>query len=129
MTADSQGQENMIQQFRENYDFLSNFYLCSVLFNGIIFLSSEAAFQAQKTKDPEQQKAFADLSPAKAKSVGRSVTLRDDWENVKFQIMYEVCRAKFSLHPELAKMLLDTGDALLIEGNQTNYLPESFKLY
>ena len=117
MTADFRVQENMIQQFRGEHAFLSNFYLCSVLYNGITFTNTEAAFQAQKTTDPEQQKAFADLSPAKAKSAGRRVTLRADWENVKFQIMYEVCRAKFTQHPELAKMLLDTGDALLVEGN------------
>ena len=68
MTADFRGQENMIQQFRGEHAFLSNFYLCSVLYNGITFTNTEAAFQAQKTTDPEQQKAFADLSPAKAKS-------------------------------------------------------------
>ena len=43
--------------------------------------------------------------------------LRSDWEEIKYDIMYEVCKAKFTQHPDLAQKLLDTGDEMLVEGN------------
>ena len=43
--------------------------------------------------------------------------LRDDWEAVKIQIMYQIVYAKFSQNPLLKQKLLDTGDAYLQEGN------------
>ena len=49
--------------------------------------------------------------------MGRQVTLRTDWEQVKVSIMEKIVRAKFVQNPYLMKKLLDTGELLLIEGN------------
>lgn len=49
--------------------------------------------------------------------MGRRVKLRPDWEQVKTAVMEEVVRAKFTQNPDLAALLLSTGDAELIEGN------------
>ena len=57
------------------------------------------------------------LSPSEAKRLGRRVSLRRDWEDVKVSIMEEVVRAKFTQNAELADKLLATGDAHLEEGN------------
>ena len=43
--------------------------------------------------------------------------MRPDWEQVKTGIMEEIVRAKFTQHPELAALLLATGDTVLVEGN------------
>lgn len=48
------------------------------------------------------------------------MNLRPDWEEVKDDVMYTVCKAKFLQNPGLLKKLLDTGDAELIEGNTWN---------
>lgn len=40
---------DVIASFEDEYEFLSNFYECAVTFEGLIYGSSEAAFQAQKT--------------------------------------------------------------------------------
>ena len=79
--------------------------------------SSEAAFQAQKTLDPEHRKAFTSLTASEAKRKGKKLNLRPDWEGIKYDIMYEVCKAKFTQHPDLAQKLLDTGNEMLVEGN------------
>lgn len=51
------------------------------------------------------------------KRLGRRVKLRPDWESIKDQVMYEVCKAKFSQNTDLRDKLVATGDAELVEGN------------
>lgn len=105
-----------IKTFRGQYDFLSNFYEAPVTWEGLTYTNSEAAFQAAKVLTDEERLPFTTLSPAKAKRMGRQVSLRADWEAVKTRVMEEVVRAKFTQNPDLAARLLATGDAELIEG-------------
>jgi ribA/ribD-fused uncharacterized protein len=56
-------------------------------------------------------------TPGLAKSRGRSVKIRGDWEQVKYEIMYAVQMDKYQQNPQLLKKLLATGDAELEEGN------------
>ena len=107
----------MIDKFVDKYFFLSNYYVAPVAYNGLTFQSNEAAFQAQKTLNEGQRRKFTKLAPNKAKAKGRNVLLREDWEEVKDQIMYEICLAKFSQNENLKEKLLATGDEELIEGN------------
>lgn len=107
--------KNTIAEFRGKYFFLSNFYQAKVKYQGYWFENNEAAFQAAKC--PERMSEFCDLTPNLAKRLGRQVPLRPDWETVKYNVMYEVCMAKFSQNHDLLSKLLATGDAELIEGN------------
>lgn len=109
-----------IDCFDGNYAFLSNFYNCMVEYDGLLYRNSEAAFQAAKTMDKKMRKVFTELSPSSAKYLGRHVQLRDDWEDVKDDIMYEIVYNKFSNNLDLKNSLHDTGDAELIEGNWWN---------
>lgn len=55
--------------------------------------------------------------PGIAKRMGRNYKeLRPDWEEVKFKIMLRCLRLKFA-QPSLRKLLLETKDAKLCEGN------------
>lgn len=109
---------NVINQFQNEYRFLSNFWLAPVTYNGITYQSNEAAFHAQKSLDEKQRLFFATLSPVKAKNKGRKLELRHDWEEIKLTVMYEIVKAKFEQNPYLGMMLVATGDAMLIEGNE-----------
>lgn len=104
-----------ITSFKRKYFFLSNFYSAPVIYKDFRFENNEAAFQS--TKCPERMSEFCGLNPQRAKQLGRRVKLRPDWESVKFDVMYEVCLAKFSQHPDLRAKLITTGDAELVEGN------------
>lgn len=117
MTAPMNGGKTMeaISEFRNEYFFLSNFYPVSIFYNGLYFNSTEAAFQAMKC--PSRMKEFQTLNPSEAKKLGRHVAMRIDWEEVKEQVMYDICSVKFTQNPLLAQKLLDTSDAELIEGN------------
>lgn len=110
----------MINYFAGEYRWLSNFWEAPVTYNGLTYRSSEAAFQAQKTMDEHIRNEFTKISPASAKGEGRNLKLRPDWEKVKYQVMYDICRAKFTQNEDLRQKLLDTGDEELVEGNTWN---------
>lgn len=100
------------------HSFLSNFYIGKPLaVFGRDWLTGEHAYQGMKTiKKTERDSIALAASPGIAKRRGNKCTLRADWEEVKYDIMAAVVRAKFSeMRPE-AGMLLATGDALLVEG-------------
>ncbi len=107
----------MINNFRGKYYFLSNFYNTPVTYEGITYQNNESAFQSAKVIDYDKRKQFADLDPSSAKRKGRHVTLRHDWEQIKDDIMYEICKAKFEQNEELKQKILNTGEKELIEGN------------
>jgi len=108
---------------------LCNFFACSVTYNGIVFSSVENAYQAAKSDNIAVQKTFVGLLPGDAKKLGQKVELRPDWETEVFieelkitapkkvKIMYDLVLQKFS-EATLMKLLLDTGDAHLEEGNR-----------
>ena len=106
-----------IDTFRGEYYFLSNFYEIPVIFDGITYQNNEAVFQAQKCSVYNDRKQFSFLNASEAKKLGRKVSLRPDWEEVKIGIMREIVREKFEQHPKLAEKLLATGDSYLEEGN------------
>jgi len=113
---------NAIKGFFGSYRFLSNFWPCTVEFEGLVYPSSEAAFQAQKTVEQEERQVFTRLSAGAAKRRGREVRCRGGWDDVRLDVMYRVLRAKFA-DPSLARRLVDTGDAYLEE---TNYWRDVF---
>ena len=82
------------------------------------YRSVEHYFQAQKTLDPlERADVRSAPTPVEAKARGKQVTLRADWEQVKFDVMRVGVREKFVQNPVLKQRLLDTGDEELQEGN------------
>lgn len=115
---------NIISEFRGKYGFLSNFHSCAVEFEGLTFNSSEAAFQATKIHYEDTEKtlkareAFVDVTASESKKMGRHCDLREDWEQVKDNIMTEIIRDKFNRNTELKDKLLETGDSILIEGTK-----------
>jgi ribA/ribD-fused uncharacterized protein len=106
-----------IRSFRGENGYLSNMFSCSVTVGGLTYRCAEAAFQAQKTLNPDERAVFANFDGPQAKKYGRKVTLRSDWEQVKVGVMHDVVLAKFQQNPALAAQLIATGDADLVEGN------------
>lgn len=107
----------MIKFFEGKYAFLSNFYESPFEYEGVVYPTNEHFFQAMKTLDLEERKKIAAAkTPGKAKRLGRKVSLRPDWEEVKVGVMSLGLSLKFAI-PELREALLATGDAELEEGN------------
>jgi len=107
----------VIDSFTGENHYLSNFYPVDVTYEGIVYPSSECAFQAAKTLDLEERVKFTRMNPGDAKKAGRKLTLRSDWEDVKLQVMWEIVYTKFYQNPKLIGKLLSTYPKVLIEGN------------
>jgi len=110
----------MIQQFRGEYRFLSNFYPSKIEYGGIVYPTLEHFFQAMKTLDKKERLFIAQLPyPGQAKKAGRKVRLRPDWENIKLQVMAYGLSKKFK-DPILREKLIGTTGKTLVEGNYWN---------
>lgn len=107
----------MINDFHKEYNFLSNFFDSPIFEEGIFYPTVEHYFQAMKTLNPVERKGIAHAAtPSIAKQLGRQVTLRKDWEQVKDQVMEHALHIKFA-NPDLKNKLLATEPEYLEEGN------------
>ena len=117
----------MIGDFCGEYLFLSNFYPCLIEYEGFRYYSVEAAYQAQKfittkLKENKIKSIFTTLNAVDAKALGETLYLREDWEEIRLDLMKKLLDIKFS-DKELQDKLLLTGEEELI---QINYWHDTF---
>ena len=123
-----------ITKFRGEFRFLSNFWMCDVLIDDLVWPATEHYYVAMKTLDPDLREDIR-LGPFKedengvlvrpahpptlgqVKRIGRRLELRPDWDDIKIDVMRRAVTAKFTQNSDLLQKLLATGDAELIEGN------------
>jgi hypothetical protein len=108
----------MIDNFRDKYAFLSNFYQHRICFDGLVFSSVEHAFQAAKTLDQTEKMQIANMpTSATAKQLGRKVALRPNWDVYwRYSVMETLLAIKFS-DAAVGDLLIATEPHGLIEGN------------
>ena len=100
------------------YSEFSNFAPYGVAFGDRWWRTVEHYFQAQKFRDDEYQERIRKSNkPKDAKALGmtRKLPLRDDWEEVKDEIMLAAVRIKFRTHEVPRDILLSTGKAEIVE--------------
>jgi N-glycosidase YbiA len=129
-------EDNRILYFgrdRETFGFLWHFWPSVITLEDEIWPTVEHYYQAHKSDSHAYRAAVrAAVTPAQAKRLaanphasgkaGRHSWFRAngkepraDWNEVKLDIMRSADWAKFSQNPDLAELLLGTGDATLIE--------------
>lgn len=111
----------VIDNFRGDFGFLSNFFESSLWIDGKQYRSVEHAYQAFKFgPDGDGHEMVRNAkTPGIAKKLGRAAPLPKDWEETKIDLMRRLVREKFK-NPILRSMLLATEDAELVEGNWWN---------
>ena len=103
------------------YGCFSNFYEVPFTFEGEQFKFSEAMIMWQKArlfKDTTMMKEILKAPvPREAKRLGRRVSPYDDrmWEANRGELVVPGLYAKFEQNPEIRRVLLGTGDALIAE--------------
>jgi ribA/ribD-fused uncharacterized protein len=106
-----------ILEFRGEYRWLSNFWPAAVVLDGIEYPTVEHAYQAAKTLDRAARECLrSEPRPGQVKRLGRGLLQREDWAQVKLEVMANLLRQKFE-HAELRNRLLATGTRQLVEGN------------
>lgn len=109
------------------YGCFSNFSPHPIHREGIHWATVEHFYQAHKflhTPDaaiiPKIQEA---PTPDAAAALGRSPLYapRHDWDQVKQRVMWQGVFTKFTTHPDIAEVLLATGEAELIEDSPVDY--------
>ncbi|MHA2876766.1 GTP cyclohydrolase II [Vibrio campbellii] len=102
----------------ESHGFLSNFCQASIKVSTQSWPTSEHYYQAQKFSDLKlQNKIFLAKSPDEAFALSRKYQhlVREDWDEDKLSVMAFIVREKFLQNPQLAKQLMQTGNACLTE--------------
>ena len=109
----------IIDDFKGDFAFLSNFHQCDFVFEGLTYHTSEAAFQAQKCSTEDEKIKYTTVTnPVVAKRMGKKEPgFPSNWNEISYGIMKNILKAKFAV-PELREKLKATGDAVLIEGNR-----------
>jgi len=112
-----------IEGFRNEFSFLSNFHPSIIYVDGLRYATVEHAYQAAKAADPEHRELIRNApTPGEAKKLGKMVTMREDWDEVRLDMMRTFVYKKFE-NLFFRSMLLATEGAELIE---TNYWHDDF---
>ena len=104
--------------FFDEYRYLSNFHMHPIKMPDMItYPSTEHAYQAAKTRDFEVRRLIAQLpTPGQAQRFGQQVELRDDWGEIKLDIMGIANVLKFA-NKELMTKLQSASPKILVEAN------------
>lgn len=106
----------IISGFNGDHRFLSNFTPAPVRLDGVLYPSVECGYQAAKTLNPLERRAFVTAVSSAAKRLGKTVTVSTDWEQRKLGVMLELLRQKFANELHRTRLLATRG-AALVEDN------------
>lgn len=102
---------------------LSQWYAAPFEVDGITYPTAEHWLMHQKAlafgDSKSANRVLQSPNPAHAKSVGRAATGYDDafWSSIRRSVATYGNLAKFTQHPALGRILLSTGDAVLVEAS------------
>ena len=111
----------MITEFQNEYRWLSNFAPVKIKLDGLEFSSVEHAYMSAKSDDEEWKKFCSNPNntAGDVKRKSRSVILKDNWNEIKLEVMASCIEQKFNTEPYRIK-LLETNNEYLQEGNRWN---------
>lgn len=93
--------------------------------DGVYWKTSEHYYQAQKFEDENVRKMIINApTPKEASNIGRSreFRIKDNWAQIKQAVMFDAVYYKFKQNPDILKLLLETGDAYIVEATvKENY--------
>lgn len=102
----------------KSYDELDNFYRCKIEYEGLIYHSSEAMYQAIKFRDLEYRKLISkegmNAQTAWAMGQSREHQLVENFEKRKAGLMYLANWYKFTQNPRLKEVLVSTAPHKII---------------
>ena len=98
--------------------YLATYSNHSFVVDGILYKTSEHYYQSKKFLDEETiNKVINANTPKEASTIGRDRNnkKREDWKNIKQDIMFDAVYYKFKQNPDKKKKLLETGNEEIVE--------------
>ncbi len=117
--------EILFYSSKRDYGWLSNFHKSVQIVDNVTYWTNEHYYQSQKTNNLALRFWIASAPTTYAAMLAgrqclRKRELREDWETIKFDVMLNGLRAKFSQSEFLKNKLLETKDAILHEDSPTD---------
>lgn len=117
---------------RGEWGCFSNFSRHPVFINNVKWPTSEHFYQAQKFPEdaifPDENITIREKirklkTPKEAAQLGRdsSLSIRPDWDDVKYEVMKTIVREKFTQYTSLKETLL-SADGEIVEDSPTDYI-------
>jgi N-glycosidase YbiA len=109
------------------YGCFSNFSPHPIDLAGHTWATVEHYYQSQKFVRTEHESLITTIrsvkTPEEAAALGRDRcrVIREDWGQVKAEIMYQAVLTKFLNHLDIQAILLSTQEALIVEDSPTDY--------
>lgn len=108
----------MINSYTKIYRFLTNYWPCKVMLDGVEYPAVEHAFHAAKTTDPEDREFLLGVTAKRANEVSKEIPLPPGWDETRLKVMWNLSLQKYSSkNQELLDNLLGTGDEEILIGN------------
>ncbi len=104
--------------YEHEYYIFSNFSSFMLERKGVVWMTSEHAYHAERFTDETMKQAIASMRSAHDAFTYAQVNKplqRPDWNEIKLGVMKEILRAKVAQHPYVLKKLLESGDRELVE--------------
>ena len=103
---------------------LSNFYPCTIKFNGRRYESAEHAYQAEKAITAKAFDKLNDIlsapTAARAKEIGRGIPDTPLWRRIKVDRMRDILNAKYRQNKKLGDYLCSLRGTNFIEANEAD---------
>lgn len=107
----------------DEYGDFSNFANYGIMMNDKWWATVEHYYQAMKFEDQAyQEKIRMAYTPKKAKAIAfQNRAINPNWNDIKYDIMYQAVLKKFQTHKELQQRLLETGNEYIVENAPSDY--------
>ena len=107
----------MINQFKDEYFWLSNFCKCSITIHDFTYPTVENAYHSQKSIDINWKLKCQNGTPSYIKRESRKLEIDvKEWDKRKVKVMEKCINLKFNQEP-FKSLLLATKDEEIQEGN------------
>jgi ribA/ribD-fused uncharacterized protein len=103
-----------------DYGCFSNFSIYPLMYDGVLWPTSEHAYQACKFSDEKTKDEIMKASnPMDAFNIGRDVKniLKKDWYEIRIKVMEKIVREKIKQYPIIYNKLIETKDREIVEAS------------
>lgn len=114
---------NGVVAFQSHHSPLSNLFSAPIRRNGILFRSTEHAYQHAKAVICKKATAAQDIlnepSPYDAMYIGKKIKTTREWDNMQLSVMEEILRMKMEQVPDFRDCLKSTANHTLVENTSS----------